>query len=1006
MKKRLLSVLLLAGLILSLLSPVSAAAGITEGSSAAPDQTEAVAAVTADDAADTDEAESPEAEASDAVSDEAAVAAASETPAAEAGSAAPSSSDGAADAPSEPAPSAKDVWIDNTVDNSKTTVIGVVTVTDTATGEKTTKQVYFEEIPTTFSSYSSPPSEAIANKIAAAEQAARAAVGEAGYTVTKCETAETQNTVFDNRKYETIEDGDAVLIGDVTLIGGDPNTGDITRTHIASGDYGRLVTYTVTLEATYSAPTAGGGDKYTVTANVTGSGSVALDPAEPAPGERVTVSMQADSGWVLSDFYVGDSGGQISAGIYGNSGTTQDSISFTMPSDNVTVSVGFVQVVNCTVTFVSNGGTGVMEAASVPAETDYTLPACGFAKTDRTFFKWSVAGTEYDAYAPIHVSANTEVTAVWRYNDTVVNDNAVDRSTTEVVGVLVLKDTRTDSTVTATVTDEVTASLFTEPSNPTVNAMIGEAKEALLSEAQTLAGGAALTVTAETVSDPSISRTVDNRTYTYYDGLRDDAGDCYSLRVSEGDYCHFWTYTVTLSAEYASPEPQYAVTVSTDGNGTAAAKPAAGIPGTVVTLSAEPVTGFRFKEWKVLEGGVTVGEDSTFTLGSADVSVQAVFEPIPCGLAVSTTAGGSYTANGETHEGGLNMTLSWGDMVSLVAVPEAGHRFVGWYVGVIGDSAFVEGHTDDMIWPEPALTFSAQGFHLLCAVFEEIPTHTVRFDAGGGMGEMKPETVFEGDSFTLPANGFTAPEKKQFRCWSVGGEEKAPGTAITVGADVTATAVWEDLRYIVSFNTDGGSAVQAQTVTVGGTAAKPADPTRTGHAFAGWFAGADAAYDFSTPVNADITLTAHWTALPAEYPIVSGANGGWTRNSGMNYVLIVKRSYEDETCIDHFVGVAADGVLLTRGSDYDAAPGSTVITLKAAFLQKLAIGAHTLSIFFDDASSTPTTRLTVQDAPSTTKAPKTGDSADLALWAVLLGASALGAASIALPAARRRRRAN
>ena len=258
MKKRLLSVLLLAGLILSLLSPVSAAAGITEGSSAAPNQTEAVAAVTADDAADTDEAESPEAEAADAVSDEAAVAAASETPAAEAGSAAPSSSDGAADAPSEPAPSAKDVWIDNTVDNSKTTVIGKVTVTDTATGEETTNQVYWEEIPTTFSSYSTPPSEAIANKIAAAEQAARAAVGEAGYTVTKCETAETQNKVFDNRKYETIEDGDAVLIGDVTLIGGDPNTGDITRTHIANGDYGRLVTYTVTLEATYSAPTAGG----------------------------------------------------------------------------------------------------------------------------------------------------------------------------------------------------------------------------------------------------------------------------------------------------------------------------------------------------------------------------------------------------------------------------------------------------------------------------------------------------------------------------------------------------------------------------------------------------------------------------------------------------------------------------------------------------------------------------------------------------------------------------
>ena len=56
--------------------------------------------------------------------------------------------------------------------------------------------------------------------------------------------------------------------------------------------------------------------------------------------------------------------------------------------------------------------------------------------------------------------------------------------------------------------------------------------------------------------------------------------------------------------------------------------------------------------------------------------------------------------------------------------------------------------------------------------------------------------------YTLPANGFTAPAGKQFKAWSVGGVEKAAGDKITVTANTTVTAVWEDIP-VVTYTVSG-----------------------------------------------------------------------------------------------------------------------------------------------------------------------------------------------------------
>lgn len=67
------------------------------------------------------------------------------------------------------------------------------------------------------------------------------------------------------------------------------------------------------------------------------------------------------------------------------------------------------------------------------------------------------------------------------------------------------------------------------------------------------------------------------------------------------------------------------------------------------------------------------------------------------------------------------------------------------------------------------------------------------------------------------------------------------------------------VTYTVTFNSDGGSAVSSQTVTQDESATEPTDPTKEGFTFEYWYLDdSSVAYDFSTAVTSDITLTAAW----------------------------------------------------------------------------------------------------------------------------------------------------
>ena len=73
-------------------------------------------------------------------------------------------------------------------------------------------------------------------------------------------------------------------------------------------------------------------------------------------------------------------------------------------------------------------------------------------------------------------------------------------------------------------------------------------------------------------------------------------------------------------------------------------------------------------------------------------------------------------------------------------------------------------------------------------------------------------------------------------------------------------AKWTLNTYTVTFDNQGGSKVDSQTVSHGGTVTEPTAPTYEGYTFGGWYteAGCTTEYDFTTAVTESLTLYAKW----------------------------------------------------------------------------------------------------------------------------------------------------
>ena len=121
-----------------------------------------------------------------------------------------------------------------------------------------------------------------------------------------------------------------------------------------------------------------------------------------------------------------------------------------------------------------------------------------------------------------------------------------------------------------------------------------------------------------------------------------------------------------------------------------------------------------------------------------------------------------------------------------------------------------------------------------------------------------------------------------------------------------------------------------------------------------------------TSNTAVLTVTENTTPAPGsvDYEILDGANTSWEQNSDGSL------SIRGSGAISKFVGVKVDGNLVDV-KNYTVKEGSTIVTLKADYLNTISVGNHTFEIIWTD--GTASTRFTVSKSDSGSAEPKDND---------------------------------
>ncbi|MFR2751359.1 MAG: InlB B-repeat-containing protein [Dysosmobacter welbionis] len=202
-------------------------------------------------------------------------------------------------------------------------------------------------------------------------------------------------------------------------------------------------------------------------------------------------------------------------------------------------------------------------------------------------------------------------------------------------------------------------------------------------------------------------------------GTEYKVGDSYTV-LGDTEIKALWENSVITPTTYT-------VTVSNDGNGTGTAAPSTAVAGTEITLTAKPDEGYRFKEWEVISGGVTIKDDK-FTMPSANVEVKAIFEKDA--PPASTEFIVTFDGNGGTPSVS-SMTTTDQKLTSLPSASRRGsYSFDGWYTEKSGGTKITTAtvfSANTTVYAHWTYTGGGGGGYN-----PPVTYYTLRFETGGG----------------------------------------------------------------------------------------------------------------------------------------------------------------------------------------------------------------------------------------------------------------------------------
>ena len=339
-------------------------------------------------------------------------------------------------------------------------------------------------------------------------------------------------------------------------------------------------------------------------------------------------------------------------------------------------------------------------------------------------------------------------------------------------------------------------------------------------------------------------------------GTEYKVGDSYTV-LGDTEIKALWENSVITPTTYT-------VTVSNDGNGTGTATPSTAVAGTTIILTATPNTGYHFKEWQVISGGVTI-KDNKFLMPNGNVEVKAIFEedapPVPTEFTITVKTDGNGTASASHAKAVV------GTEIRLTATPNTGYHLKEWQV--ISGGVTIENNKFTM----PSANVEVK------AIFEKdappAPTEfTITVTSGdNGTASASHAKAVVGTEITLTA---TPNKGYHFKEWQVisGGVTIKDDKFTMPSANVEVKAIFEKdtgggggggynppvTYYTLRFETGGGSDIPS----VQGTYNTYIDltkyvPTWRGHTFIGWYSERSLMNKVSgVYLTKDMTVYAGW----------------------------------------------------------------------------------------------------------------------------------------------------